>query len=189
MSKFSDTLTLYQSNCFTASWEQCKGKSGSVTYTPTGYLVKQGYAHSYFGNYENYNNFAKVIGHGKSPQIQVKTIDYTLSLTMTLNKQAFQRSFNLSLGKRLSEKMFLKDDFSDVKILCNGKTFPCHKVILSNQSEVFKSMLSNGCGSMIEASTGEIKIKDIPADVMESLLYFLYFDHENLKGIMFNITK
>ena len=105
---------------------------------------------------------------------------------MTLNKQAFQRSFNLSLGKRLSEKMFLKDDFSDVKIICNGKTFPCHKVILSIQSEVFKSMLSNGCGSMIEASTGEIKIKDISADVMESLLYFLYFDdHENLKGILF----
>ena len=140
-------------------------------------------------NYENYNNFSKVIGHGKSPQIQVKTIYYTLSLTMTLNKPAFQRSSNLSLGKRLSEKMFLKDDFSDVKILCNGKTFPCHKVILSNQSEVFKSMLSNGCGSMIEASTGEIKIKDISADVMESLLYFLYFDHENLRGIIFDITK
>ena len=53
---------------------------------------------------------------------------------------------------------------------------------MSNQSEVFKSMLSDGCGSMIEASTGEIKIKDISTDTMESLLYFLYFDHENLKG-------
>merc|ERR1719237_86524 len=101
---------------------------------------------------------------------------------MTLKKQAFQRSFNLSLGKRLSEKMFLKDEFSDVKILCGGKTFPCHKVILSNQSEVFKTMLGDGCGSMIEASTGEIRIKDISADTMESLLYFLYFDHKNLKG-------
>ena len=189
MSRFSDRLTLYQSYCYTASWKQSEGKSGSVIYTPTVYNVKKGYAHSYFGNYENHNNFAKVIGHGKSPQIQIKTIDYILSLEMNLNKQAFQRPFNFSLGKRLSEKMFLKDDFSDVKILCNGKTFPCHKVILSNQSEVFKNMLCNGCGSMIEASTGEIKIKDISADVMESLLYFLYFDHENLKGIMFNITK
>ena len=131
---------------------------------------------------EDYNEFAKVIGHGKSPQIQVKTIDYQVRFTMDLNKQAFQQPFNLSLGKRLSEKMFLKNEFSDVKILCDGKTFPCHKVILSNQSEVFKSMLSDGCGSMIEASTGEIKIKGIPADTMESLLYFLYFDHENLKG-------
>merc|ERR1712166_288260 len=98
-------------------------KSGSVTYNPTGNLVKKGYAEN-AENYNGTNRFAKVIGHDKSPQIQVKTIDYTLSLTMTLNKQAFQRSFNLSLGKRLSEKMFLKDDFSDVKILCNGKTFP-----------------------------------------------------------------
>ena len=53
---------------------------------------------------------------------------------------------------------------------------------MSNQSEVFKTMLGDGCGSMIEASTGEIKIKDISAETMESLLYFLYFDHENLKG-------
>ena len=59
-----------------------------------------------------------------------------------------------------------------------------YKVILSKQSEVFKTMLSDGCGSMIEASTGEIKIKDISADTMESLLYFLYFDHEILKGAL-----
>ena len=183
-------LTLYQSNSFIGHWKTSEAKSGSVSYNITGNLIKKGYNHSYGENDGYKTNFAKVIGHDKSPQIQVKTIDYTLSLTMTLNKQAFQPSFNLSLGKRLSEKMFLKDDFSDVKILCNGKTFPCHKVILSNQSEVFKSMLSNGCGSMIEASTGEIKIKDISADVMESLLYFLYFDdHEKLKGILFKITK
>ena len=74
------------------------------------------------------NKFAKVFGHGKSPQIKVKTIDYQVRFTMDLNKQAFQQPFNLSLGKRLSEKMFLKDEFSDVKILCDGKTFPCHKV-------------------------------------------------------------
>ena len=77
-------------------------------------------------SYRN-NNFAKVIGHGKSPQIQVKTVDYQVRFTMDVNKQAFQQPFNLSLGKRLSEKMFLKDEFSDVKILCGGKTFPCHK--------------------------------------------------------------
>ena len=155
---------------------------GSVIYHIHGDNFKTGYKHSYKEN-DDYtsNRFAKIIGHDKCQLIKVKTIEYNLSFTMTLNKQAFQRPLHSSLGKRLSEKMFLKDEFSDVKILCNGKTFPCHKVVLSNQSEVFKSMLSNGCGSMIEASTGEIKINDISADVMESLLYFLYFEFENLK--------
>ena len=37
------------------------------------------------------NKFAKVFGHGKSPQIQVKTIDYQVRFTMDLNKQAFQQ--------------------------------------------------------------------------------------------------
>ena len=83
-----------------------------------------------YNEWEGYskNKFAKVFGHGKSPQIQVKTVDYQLRFTMDLNKPAFQQPFNLSLGKRLSEKMFMKDEFSDVKILCDGKTFPCHKV-------------------------------------------------------------
>ena len=124
------------SNCCTASCcEQCKGKSGSVTYTVLVSNVKKGYKHQYEEldeddydySYRN-NNFAKVIGHGKSPQIQVKTVDYQVRFTMDVNKQAFQQPFNLSLGKRLSEKMFLKDEFSDVKILCDGKTFSCHKV-------------------------------------------------------------
>ena len=117
--------------------EQCKGKSGFVTYTVLVTNVKkgQGYKQQYeidedYNEWEGYsrkNKFAKVFGHGKSPQIQVKTIDYQVRFTMDLNKQAFQQPFNLSLGKRLSEKMFLKDEFSDVKILCGGKTFPCHK--------------------------------------------------------------
>jgi hypothetical protein len=95
-------------------------------------------------------------------------------------------SFPLTLGKRVSEKLFLQDEFSDVKILCEDKIFPCHKVILCSQSEVFKSMLSNT--NMVEASSGEIKIAEYSADVMESLLYFLYFDEENLMAKENKIT-
>lgn len=95
-------------------------------------------------------------------------------------------SFPLTLGKRVSEKLFLQDEFSDVKILCEGKIFPCHKIILCSQSEVFKSMLSNT--NMVEASSGEIKIVEYSANVMESLLYFLYFDEENLMAQENKIT-
>ena len=95
-------------------------------------------------------------------------------------------SFPLTLGKRVSEKLFLQDEFSDVKILCGDKIFPCHKNILCSQSEVFKTMLSNT--NMVEASSGEIKIAEYSANVMESLLYFLYFAEENLMANKNKIT-
>ena len=65
--------------------------------------------------------------------------------------------------------------------------FPCHKVILCTQSEVFKTMLSNNT-NMVEASSGEIKIVEYSANVMESLLYFLLFDEKNLMAIKNKIT-
>ena len=71
---------------------------------------------------------------------------------------------------------------------CKDKIFYCHKVILSSQSEVFKSMLTNV--DMVEASSGEIKIVDIAANVIETLLYYLYnFDHGRLPGMELSILQ
>ena len=132
------------------------------------------------------NGFSSVFGHNKSLEIKVMTINYIIKFNLDLNKQAFQRSPPLTLGKRLSEKLFLKDEFSDVKIFCEDKIFPCHKNILGSQSEVFKSMLSNT--DMVEASSGEIRIADISANVMETLLHYLYFDQEDLMANKNKIT-
>ena len=132
------------------------------------------------------NGFSSVFGHNNSLEIKVMTINYIIKFHLDLNKQAFQRSPPLTLGKRLSEKLFLNDEFSDVKILCEDKIFPCHKNILGSQSEVFKSMLSNT--DMVEASSGEIKIADISANVMETLLHYLYFDQEDLMANKNKIT-
>ena len=78
------------------------------------------------------------------------------------------------------QKLYAEKDFVDVKILCNGKTFNCHKMVLSCQSEVFKTMIKNK--SMIEKESGVMKIEenDISSDVMEQILYFLY--HEKVKN-------
>ena len=48
-----------------------------------------------------------------------------------------------------------------------------HKAILS-QNEVFKGMLVDN--KMLEKSSGEVKITDVSAAAMESLLYFFYHD-------------
>ena len=77
------------------------------------------------------------------------------------------------------EKLYLNDELSDVKIYCEDKIFNCHKLILGGNSKVFKNMLFNN--EMVEATSGEIKIVDIPADAMENLLYYVY--HDSLKSI------
>ena len=175
-----------------------KLESGGVTYSGSiGNLIK-GYSKEEY-NYQCYNidkdgrrkmemysGFGDVFGLSNSLEIKVMTIEYTIMFNLDLNIQAFQSSSPLTLSKRLSEKLFLNDEFSDVKILCEDKIFPCHKNILGSQSKVFKSMLCNT--DMVEASSGEIKIADFSADVVETLLYYLYFDQEDLMTNKSKIT-
>ena len=94
----------------------------------------------------------------------------------------------ISKKNDLKEKLYAEKEFVDVKILCNGKTFNCHKIVLSCQSEVFKTMIKNK--SLTEKKTGIMKIEenDISSDIMEQLLYFLYHDKvKNAKMINPNL--
>ena len=68
--------------------------------------------------------------------------------------------------------IFNSKKFCDFKIICNGKTFECHKIVLSCQSDVFDTMFANM--NMAEAKSGEVEVNDIKAEVMETMLYFLY---------------
>jgi len=76
----------------------------------------------------------------------------------------------------LAEKLYADKELVDIKILCNGKTFDCHKIVLSCQSEVFKTMIKNK--SLIEKELGVMEIveTDISSDNMEQLLYYLYHE-------------
>jgi hypothetical protein len=78
------------------------------------------------------------------------------------------------------EKLYAEKELVDVEILCNGETFKCHKIVLSCQSKVFKTLIKNK--SMTEKKTGMMQIEenDISSDVMDQLLYFLY--HEKVKN-------
>eukprot|EP00092_Neocalanus_flemingeri_P022975 GFUD01024907.1.p1 GENE.GFUD01024907.1~~GFUD01024907.1.p1 ORF type:complete len:344 (-),score=84.70 GFUD01024907.1:66-1097(-) len=74
---------------------------------------------------------------------------------------------------------FLKDmksimkleDCSDLKIVCSGKVFKCHKNILSARSTVFKNMLS---GETLENLNGEVPIEDSSAEAVEEMLKYIY---------------
>ena len=101
--------------------------------------------------------------------IQANSITYTLTFNLELKELVA-----LPKAKSMYEKLFLDPEFSDVKIVCEGKTFHCHKNVLSCQSSVFKTMLNDS--DMVEAKSGEIKITDIFSFTMENLLFFIYHD-------------
>ena len=74
----------------------------------------------------------------------------------------------------MNEMLFLnKENSGDTKIICQGKTFDCHKLVLGCQSEVFQKMFER---KMIESKTGQVNIDDLKPEVMESLLFFIYHD-------------
>ena len=108
------------------------------------------------------------------------------------------------------------NEFSDVKIICDGQIFDCHKTILSCQSEVFQgthtkayslypvnlyimlytlfilfdliSVMLND-NPMIEGASGEVHITDFTEDVIENLLPFMYNDIVDKKNINCDLLK
>ena len=72
----------------------------------------------------------------------------------------------------LGSKLFIGKKFSDLKMICDGKTIDCHKTVLASQSDVFETMFLNM--DMTEAKSGEIKIVDFKAETMETFIYYLY---------------
>ena len=75
---------------------------------------------------------------------------------------------------QLIEKLFLNQDKSDIKIVCDDEEFPCHKFILSARSDVFETMLSTK--ESREELEGILKIEDISAHTMRTFLNFMYKD-------------
>lgn len=60
---------------------------------------------------------------------------------------------------------------TDVQLRVCGRIFNAHRWILSARSPVFSAMFSN---DMLEANTGCVDISDIPPNIFEKLLFFIY---------------
>ena len=55
----------------------------------------------------------------------------------------------ISKTMTFGEKLYAEKEYVDVKILCNGKTFKCHKNVLSCQSEVSGIMYKYSCNKKL----------------------------------------
>ena len=80
----------------------------------------------------------------------------------------------------------MKKELSDVKLLCEGKTFDCHKLVLVCQSDVFEAMLKKET-KMVESESAEVKIEDTKAETLENMIYFMYHDKVDEKKINSNL--
>ncbi|CAG0902429.1 unnamed protein product [Cyprideis torosa] len=69
------------------------------------------------------------------------------------------------------KKLFSLGLHSDITLLVEDRKFALHKNILAAQSPVFGSMFQH---DMLEKQTGEVKITDFSAEVIEELLRFMY---------------
>ena len=61
--------------------------------------------------------------------------------------------------------------FSDFKIQCGGKSFDCHKNVLSARSPVFEAMLQH---DMRENTTNKVTMNDVSPDVVAEMLHYIY---------------
>ena len=113
-------------------------------------------------------DFLSIVG-----DVEKSNVEKTLTFAVTFN--LFPKKKELPAGEGLAKKLgtlLMNGEWSDIKLICEGQVFKCHKIVLCCNSDVFKNMLLNK--SMEEANSGEIEITDTPAAALESLVHFLY---------------
>ena len=84
------------------------------------------------------------------------------------------------------KSLCLNDDLSDMKIVCDGTEFPCHKLILSARSDVFKAMFKSDL-KFIKNEEYTLEILDISAETMKTFLQFIYKDDVEVEDIDQNL--
>ncbi len=68
------------------------------------------------------------------------------------------------------ETMLEKGNFSDVRIICRGKSFDCHKVVLAARSDVFRTMFADKDKEV----SNVVDISDADPGAVGELVRFMY---------------
>lgn len=75
---------------------------------------------------------------------------------------------------------------SDVTLLVKGREFPCHRAVLALCSQYFHAMFT---GNFQESISAYVEIKEVDADLMETLIDFCYtgrltINQDNVEGLI-----
>ena len=107
----------------------------------------------------------------------VFNLPYGTMVTFSLTVELGQTNVPILFDEfsKLPALLFADKELCDVKIICNGKKFECHKLVLSCRSDVFKTMFKDE-SDMAEANSGEVEIKDFDDETVKTFLHFIYND-------------
>jgi hypothetical protein len=70
-------------------------------------------------------------------------------------------------------RLWSDSDSHDFQIVCDGRIFRCHEIILANKSDVLKQMMLKA-GAWKENEERAFKIEDFATAEVEKMLYFIY---------------
>ena len=114
-----------------------------------------------------------------SCQIKVWSLDKPIHVPNELRTciQLPSHFINFHLSKCMEEAR-QNDLFTDVTLVASGKEFKAHKVVLASQSQFFKTHFANRWTSsptvLGYAAGDRVEMTDVPADVMEAILSYMY---------------
>lgn len=91
----------------------------------------------------------------------------------SIDKPDFFRYAARSLIRVIEDVTFLFESgkLADCTVECEGQEFFCHKCILMARSTIFNAMLTH---NMEENQLGKVVIKDLDADIVHSMLRYMY---------------
>ena len=107
-------------------------------------------------------HFELTVHHEASDDVSIK------------EKEDVNNSSKLKRIKEVGEsfvKLLDDKDLTDMTIKCGAQDFPCHSLVLSARSQVFKAMFQ---ASMKEREEREVIIEDIKPVVFAEMLHFIY---------------
>ena len=136
-----------------SSWEVCHKKEGGFQVT---WKSKERIFPSYFNN---------------------EIFQFEISIAKA--DKASQPASKLPIiGTSMAEDMrylLNSSNMSDFKIICRGQEFPCHKLMLSARSDVFRIMLDKD-SNFAEAKTNVLKLEDFEIHTVKVFLDYIYTD-------------
>eukprot|EP00092_Neocalanus_flemingeri_P015050 GFUD01016256.1.p1 GENE.GFUD01016256.1~~GFUD01016256.1.p1 ORF type:complete len:370 (-),score=90.58 GFUD01016256.1:83-1036(-) len=98
-------------------------------------------------------------------------IIFQLEIRITRKEKTFQASAAKQNQMFLERFESFYGGLGDVKIICDGKEFSCHKLLLASQSPVFRAMFSQDSKENAESS---VTIPDSTPEAVQEFLFYMY---------------
>jgi len=99
-------------------------------------------------------------------------VEFELSIRMSDEEQHNSSESVCNGFNADSKKMMESSESSDVVLVCGGKEFKCHRVIICARSEYFRGALLGPLTK--EKEEGKIDIPDSTPEAVEKIIYFMY---------------